>query len=79
MPWEYCAGVSERDQQRALGFCGGVKTQANVVGGPVAVGVAEDGFEQSDGAGESCCAVGGREAVENAVAEGIEPGVHAGG
>ena len=73
MPWEYCAGVGGRDQRRPLRFCGGVETQANVVGGPVAVGVAEDGFEQSDGAGESCCAVVWGEAVEDAIAEGVEP------
>ena len=54
-------------------FCGGVEAQADVVGGPVAVGVAEDGFEQSDGAGESCCAVVWGEAVEDAIAEGVEP------
>ncbi len=50
-----------------------MEAEADVVGDPVAVGVAEDGFEQGDGLGESCGAVGGREVVEDAVAEGVEP------
>jgi hypothetical protein len=58
-----------------FGF-GGVEAEADVVGGPVAVGVAEGGFEQSDGVGDCCRAVGWVELVEDAVAEGVEPGLH---
>jgi len=54
-----------------------MEAQADVVGDPVAVGVAEDRLEKGDGAGEDGGAVGGVEQVEDSVAEGVEPGVHA--
>lgn len=54
-----------------------MEAEADVVGGPVAVGVAEGGFEEDDGVGERGCSVGWAELVENAVAEGVEPGFHA--
>ena len=60
-----------------LQVCRGVETEADVVGGPVAVGVAEDGFEESDCLIDGGGAVGGVEVVEDAVADGVEPGVHA--
>jgi hypothetical protein len=54
-----------------------VEAEANVVGGPVAIGVAEDGFEQGNGVDECFGAVGWVELVEDAVAKGVEPGFHA--
>ena len=59
-----------------LTLFGGVETEADVVGGPVAIGVAEDGFEERYGLGEDCGAVGWGELIEDSVAEGVEPGVH---
>ena len=54
-----------------------MEAEANVVGDPVAFGVAEDGFEERYGLGEDGGAVGGGELVEDSVAEGVEPGIHA--
>ena len=59
-----------------LTLFGGVEAEADVVGGPVAIGVAEDGFEERYGLGEDCGAVGWGELIEDSVAEGVEPGVH---
>ena len=57
----------------------GVEAEANVICGPIAVGVAEDGFEESDCLGERGGAVGWVKTVQDTVAEGVEPGVHASG
>ena len=54
-----------------------MEAEANVICGPIAVGVAEDGFEESDCLGERGGAVGWVETVQDTVAEGVEPGVHA--
>ena len=59
-----------------------MEAEANVVGGPVSVGVSEDGFEQSNGVGDRGGAgilwmCGWVELIEDAVAEGVEPGFHA--
>jgi hypothetical protein len=56
-----------------------VEAQADVVGDPVAVGVANHWFEQSYGLAYGLGAIGGIEAVEDAVAEGVEPVFHAAG
>lgn len=57
--------------------CGGNEAQANVITCPVAGVVAEDWFEECDGAGERCFAVLFGEFGEYAVAEGAQPCVHA--
>ena len=74
-----------RNRRRLL-FCsclclaeGGVEAETDIVCGPITVGVAQDGFEQGDGVGESDCTILRIEAVEDAVAEGVEPGIHAAG
>jgi hypothetical protein len=54
-----------------------VEAEANVVCGPVAVCVAEDGFEQSYCLIECGGAVGWIESVEDTAAEGVEPWGHA--
>ena len=54
-----------------------MKAETDVVGAPVAVSVAENGLEQSDRVCECGGAVRGIELVEDAVAEGVEPGFHA--
>jgi len=59
-----------------LGIFRGVKTEADVVGDPVAVGVAENRLEERDGVGDDVGTVVGSEAIEDAVAEGGEPGRH---
>jgi hypothetical protein len=53
-----------------------VEAETDVVGGPVAVGVAERGLEERDGLFDGAGAVGRREEIEDAVAEGVEPGLH---
>ena len=63
-------------EAKALGSRG-VETQADVVCGPVAVVVAEDGFEEGEGVGDGCGAIGRVELVEDAIAECVEPGFHA--
>ena len=61
-----------------LGLVGcGVETKANVVGGPVAVCVAEDRFEKRDRVAEGGSAIGWLELVKDAVAERVEPGFDA--
>ncbi len=56
---------------------GGVESEATVVGEPVAFGVAQDGAEEGDGFGDGVGTVLGVEAVQDSVAEGVEPGFHA--
>jgi hypothetical protein len=58
-----CMGLAER----------GVEAEPNVVSGPVSVGITEDGFEQGDGGSECGRAISWVEAVENSIAEGVEP------
>ena len=58
---------------------GGVEAQAAVIGEPVAFGIAQDGTQEGDGFGDGAGTVPGGEAVEYSVAEGVEPGFHAGG
>ena len=54
----------------------GMEAQADVIGDPVAVGIAKDWLEECHGLGEDGSAVRGVELVEDSVAEGVEPGVH---
>jgi hypothetical protein len=54
-----------------------VEAEADVVGDPVAVGVSENGFEERDGVGNGLRSIGWVKAVEDSVAEGVEPGLHA--
>ena len=54
-----------------------MEAEADVVGGPVAVGVAENGFEERHCVGECGGSVGWIELVEDTVAKGVEPGFHA--
>jgi hypothetical protein len=61
-----------RARKFQLLFCG-VEAKADVIGDPVAVGIAEDGFEEGYGLGEDGGAVCGVELVEDSVAEGVEP------
>ena len=57
---------------------GGVEAEADVVGGPgICGGVVEDGFQEGDCGLQGLFAVRGREVVEDAVAEGVEPETHA--
>jgi hypothetical protein len=63
---------------RHRSFCS-VKTKSYVVGHPIAVGIAQHGLEESNGVGEGGCSIGYVEAVENAIAECVEPGLHTSG
>lgn len=52
---------------------GGVEAQADVVGNPIAVCVAEDRLEERYGLVEDGGAIDGVEVVEDSIAEGVEP------
>lgn len=54
-----------------------MEAKADIVSDPVAIGIAEDGFEQSCSFGDGFGAVDRGETVENSVAEGVEPVLHA--
>jgi hypothetical protein len=56
-----------------------VEAKSYVVGSPVAVSIAEDGFEEIDGIGEGGCSIDRAEVVKDAITEGVEPGLHASG
>src|ERR1700679_1561122 len=73
------AHSNSREQEWIDGplWFGRVEAETDVVGGPVAIGVAEGWFEQSDCFGYCDCAISWVELIEDAVAEGVEPGFHA--
>lgn len=59
-----------------IGFYG-METEPDIVGGPVAVCIAEDRFKKGDRPVESGDAVSRTELVEDTVAKGVKPGFHA--
>ena len=77
-------GLSQKRQQQPplqrlpmlLALSNNMEAEADVVGYPVAIGVAQDRFEELYGLSKDAGAVGGGQLIQNPIAEGVEPGIH---
>ncbi len=59
-----------------LALLNGMEAEADVVGYPVAIGVAQDRLEERYGFSKGGGAIGRGQLIQNPIAEGVEPGIH---